>query len=277
MEKLIITAAICGAEVTKEQNPNVPYTVEEIVREAKLAHEAGAAIVHLHVRYDDGTPTQSHARFQECEEAILKECPDVILIPSTGGAVGMSPDERLQSTNTTPTPEMATLDCGTCNFGDEIFDNTMPTMRAFGARMLERGIKPEYECFEMGHLDTILTMARKGEVPGAPMQFNFVLGVPGCTPATVPNLCWLVNSIPAGSTWTATGVGRSAFQMAAAAIAMGGNVRVGFEDNLYLSKGVLAKSNGELVEKVVRLAKELGREVATSDEARVILGLKPRA
>ncbi|MCI7466294.1 MAG: 3-keto-5-aminohexanoate cleavage protein [Bacteroidales bacterium] len=274
MEKLIITAAICGAEVTKEQNPAVPYTVEEIVREAKSAVDAGAAIVHLHVREDDGTPTQSHVRFQECEEAIYKVCPDVILIPSTGGAVGMSPEERLDSTNTTPIPEMATLDCGTCNFGDEIFDNTMPTMRAFGKRMIEKGIKPEYECFEMGHLDTILTMARKGEVPGNPMQFNFVLGVPGCTPATVSNLAWMVNQIPAGSTWTVTGVGRSAFPMAAAAIAMGGNVRVGFEDNIYLSKGVKASSNGELVAKVVRIAKELGREIATSDEARAILGLK---
>lgn len=274
MEKLIITAAICGAEVTKEQNPAVPYTVEEIVREAKTAVDAGAAIVHLHVREDDGTPTQSRDRFQECEEAIYKVCPNVILIPSTGGAVGMSPEERLQSTDTTPIPEMATLDCGTCNFGDEIFDNTMPTMRAFGKRMMERGIKPEYECFEMGHLDTILTMARKGQVPGAPMQFNFVLGVPGCTPATVDNLCWLVKNIPAGSTWTSTGIGRHAFTLAAPTIVMGGNVRVGFEDNLYLEKGVLAKSNGELVDKVVRMAKLLGREVATSDEARVILGLK---
>ena len=276
MDKLIITAAICGAEVTKEQNPAVPYTVEEIVREAKSAVDAGAAIVHLHVRHDDGTPTQSRERFQECEEAIYKECPNVILIPSTGGAVGMSPEERLQSTDTTPLPEMATLDCGTCNFGDEIFDNTMPTMRAFGKRMMERGIKPEYECFEMGHLDTILTMARKGQVPGAPMQFNFVLGVPGCTPATVDNLCWLVKNIPAGSTWTATGIGRYAFQLAAPAIVMGGNVRVGFEDNLYLERGVLAKSNGELVDKVVRMAKLLGREVANSDEAREILGLKKR-
>lgn len=276
MEKLIITAAICGAEVTKEQNPAVPYTVEEIVREAKSAVDAGAAIVHLHVREDDGTPTQSRDRFQECEEAIYKVCPDVILIPSTGGAVGMTPDERLQSTDTTPRPEMATLDCGTCNFGDEIFDNTMPTMRAFGKRMMERNIKPEYECFEMGHLDTILTMARKGEVPGAPMQFNFVLGVPGCTPATVPNLCWLVNNIPAGSTWTCTGIGRHAFTLAAPTIVMGGNVRVGFEDNLYLERGVLAKSNGELVAKVVRLARELGRPVATSAEARQILNIPAR-
>ena len=276
MDKLIITAAICGAEVTKEQNPAVPYTVEEIVREAKSAVDAGAAIVHLHVREDDGTPTQSRARFQECEDAIYKACPNVILIPSTGGAVGMTPDERLQSTDTTPIPEMATLACGTCNFGDDIFDNTMPTMRAFGKRMIERGIKPEYECFEMGHLDTILTMARKGEVPGAPMQFNFVLGVPGCTPATVDNLCWLVKNIPAGSTWTSTGIGRHAFTLAAPTIVMGGNVRVGFEDNLYLERGVLAKSNGELVDKVVRMAKLLGRPIATSDEAREILGLKKR-
>ena len=273
MEKLIITAAICGAEVTKEQNPAVPYTVEEIVREAKSAVDAGAAIVHLHVREDDGTPTQSKARFKECIDAIYKVCPDVILIPSTGGAVGMTAEERLQPTELFP--EMATLDCGTCNFGDEVFENTMPMMRDFGKRMIENNIKPEYECFEMGHLDTVLTMAKKGQVPGAPMQFNFVLGFPGCTPATVPNLCWLVNAIPAGSTWTATGIGRHAFTLAAPAIAMGGNVRVGFEDNLYLERGVLAKSNGELVAKVVRIAKELGRPIATSAEAREILGLKP--
>lgn len=274
MAKLIITAAICGAEVTKEQNPAVPYTVEEIVREAKSAVDAGAAIVHVHVREDDGTPTQSKERFKVCMDAIKAACPDVILIPSTGGAVGMTAEERLQPTELFP--EMATLDCGTCNFGDEVFENTMPMMREFGKRMLENNIKPEYECFEMGHLDTILAMAKKGQVPGAPMQFNFVLGVPGCTPATVQNLCWLVNAIPAGSTWTATGIGRHAFTLAAAAIAMGGNVRVGFEDNLYLEKGVLAKSNGELVAKVARIAKEMGREIATPAEAREILGLAPR-
>lgn len=274
MEKLIITAAICGAEVTKEQNPAVPYTVDEIVREAKSAVDAGAAIVHLHVREDDGTPTQSRDRFKKCIDAIYSVCPDVIIIPSTGGAVGMTAEERLQPTELFP--EMATLDCGTCNFGDDVFENTMPVMRAFGKRMLENNIKPEYECFEMGHLDTILTMAKKGQVPGAPMQFNFVLGVPGCTPATVNNLTWLVNSIPAGSTWTATGIGRYAFTLAAPTIVMGGNVRVGFEDNLNIERGVLAKSNGELVAKVVRLAKELGRGIASSAEARQILNLKKK-
>lgn len=271
MEKLIITAAICGAEVTKEQNPAVPYTVKEMVREAKSAYDAGAAVIHVHVREDDGTPTQSKKRFKEVLDAIYKEIPDVLVIPSTGGAVGMSADERLQPTELFP--EMATLDCGTCNFGDDVFENTIPMMREFGKRMLENNIKPEYECFEMGHLDTILRLAQKGQVPGAPMQFNFVLGVFGCTPATGENLAWLVRNIPEGSTWTATGIGRYQFPLAMAAIPMGGNVRVGFEDNLYLSKGVLAKSNGELVEKVVRLSRELGREIASPAEARRILSL----
>ncbi len=178
MEKLIITAAICGAEVTKEHNPAVPYTVEELVREAVSAYDAGAAIVHVHVREDDGTPTQSKERFRMCMDAIKAARPDVILLPSTGGAVGMTAEERLQPTELFP--EMATLDCGTCNFGDEVFENTIPMMRDFGKRMIENDIKPEYECFEMGHLETALHLAAKGQVPGAPMQFNFVLGVPGC-------------------------------------------------------------------------------------------------
>ncbi len=177
MDKLIITAAICGAEVTKAHNPAVPYTKEEMVREAKSAYDAGAAVIHVHVRRDDGTPTQDRERFAEILPAIQEACPDAILIPSTGGATGMTPEERLQPTELMP--EMATLDCGTCNFGDDIFVNDMPTMRAFGKRMIENNIKPEYECFEIGHLDTVLEMARKGEVPGAPMQFNFVLGVSG--------------------------------------------------------------------------------------------------
>ncbi|MGI6072024.1 MAG: 3-keto-5-aminohexanoate cleavage protein [Lachnospiraceae bacterium] len=271
MDKLIITASICGAEVTKAQNEFVPYTIDEMVVESRRAYDAGAAILHIHVREDDGTPTQDRERFRVIMDAIREELPDVIMIPSTGGAVGMSPEERLQPTELYP--EMATLDCGTCNFGDEIFENSMPLMRAFGKRMLENGIKPEYECFEMGHLDTILSMARKGEVPAHPMHFNFVLNVPGCTPFTPKNLAWLVDAIPAGSTWTGTGVGRSAFNMAATCIVMGGNVRVGFEDTVYLERGVKARSNGELVEKVVRISRELGRDIANTAEARQILSL----
>ena len=273
MEKLIITACICGAEVTKEQNPAVPYTVEEIVREAKSAYDAGAALIHLHVRWDDGTPTQDKGRFQECIDAIRKECPDVIIQPSTGGAVGMTDLERLQSTEVVPTPEMATLDCGTGNFGgDEIFINTDNTINNFGDIMKERGIKPECEVFDKGMIDLALKAAKKGHID-YPIHFDFVLGVQ--MTATVRDLVYMATSIPAGCTWTATGIGKTAWDIAAATIAMGGHVRVGFEDNVYMSKGVLAKSNGEMVERVVQMAKLMNREVATPAEARQILGLKP--
>lgn len=271
MEKLIITACISGAEVTKEHNPAVPYTAEEIAREAKSAYDAGAAIIHLHVREDDGTPTQSAARFKECMDAILAVCPDVIIQPSTGGAVGMSNEERLQPI--TLDPEMATLDCGTCNFGgDEIFVNTENTIMEFGEKMIERGIKPEVEVFDKGMIDMAIRLNRKGYIK-SPMHFDFVMGVNGGISAEPRDMVFMAESIPAGSTWTAAGVGRSQFVMAVLAIVMGGHVRVGFEDNIYLSKGVLAKSNGELVEKAVRLAKEFGREIATPAEAREILGL----
>lgn len=270
MDKLIITAAICGAEVTKEQNPNVPYTVEEIGREAESAYKAGASIIHLHVRYDDGTPTQDKERFRQCIEEIKRRCPDVIIQPSTGGAVGMSDEERLQPVELLP--EMATLDCGTLNFGgDEIFVNTENTIKNFGRIMIEKGVKPEIEVFDKGMIDYAIKFAKQGYIL-EPMHFDFVLGVQMA--ATARDLAFMVGSIPPGSTWTVAGIGRHQFPMAALGIVMGGHVRVGFEDNVYISKGVLAKSNGELVEKVVRIAKELGREIATPDEAREILGLK---
>lgn len=274
MEKLIITAAICGAEVLKDHNPAVPYTVEECVREAKSAVEAGASIIHLHVREDDGTPTQSKERFRVIMEAIRKECPDVIIQPSTGGAVGMTNDERLQPTELLP--EMATLDCGTLNFGgDEIFENTENTIKYFGEKMIERGIKPELEVFDKSMIDMALRLQKKGYIK-TPMHFDFVMGVNGGIGGDLRDFIFLRGSIPAGSTYTVAGVGRYEFPLAMAAIIDGGHVRVGFEDNVYLSKGVLAKSNGELVAKVVRMAKELGREIATPAEAREILGLKAR-
>ena len=272
MEKLIITAAICGAEVTKEHNPAVPYTVAEIEREAYKAHKAGAAIIHLHVREDDGTPTQSKERFKLCMDAIREKCPDVIIQPSTGGAVGMSNHERLQPTELNP--EMATLDCGTCNFGgDDVFVNTENMIIDFGRRMIERGIKPELEVFDKGMIDMALRLHRKGFIED-PMHFNFVMGVNGGISAEPRDLVFMAGSIPPEATFTVSGIGRAEFPIAVMGIIMGGHVRVGFEDNIYLEKGMMAKSNGELVEKVVRLAKEFGRPIATSDEARKILGIK---
>ncbi|HPT52491.1 MAG TPA: 3-keto-5-aminohexanoate cleavage protein [Bacteroidales bacterium] len=271
MEKLIITAAICGAEVLKEHNPAVPYTVEEIVREAKSAYDAGASVIHLHVRYDDGTPTQDKNRFKECIDAIYKVIPDVIILPSTGGAVGMTNDERLQPTELDV--EMSTLDCGTCNFGgDDVFTNTENTIKHFAQRMIERGIKPELEVFDKSMIEMALRLAKKGFIQ-KPYHFDFVMGVNGGIGGDIRDFTFLRGSIPEGATYTVAGVGRYEFPIAMMAIIDGGNVRVGFEDNVYLSKGVLAKSNGELVAKVVRMAKELGREIANPAEARQILGL----
>ncbi|HPT44645.1 MAG TPA: 3-keto-5-aminohexanoate cleavage protein [Candidatus Rifleibacterium sp.] len=274
MEKLIITAAICGAEVTKENNPAVPYTIAELVREAESAINAGASIIHLHVREDDGKPTQSRERFRAAMEAIRARCPKAIIQPSTGGAVGMSNEERLQPVDLRP--EMATLDCGTVNFGnDDIFVNSENTIIAFGKKMLELGVKPEVEVFDKGMIDTAIRLQKKGFI-AAPMHFNFVMGMPGGISATVRDVVYMQGSLPAGSTFTVSGVGRSQFQMAATAILLGGHVRVGFEDNTYLAKGVLGASNGEMVAKAAKIAKELGREIANPEEARAILGLAPR-
>ncbi len=269
MEKLIITAAICGAEVKKEHNQAVPYTIEEIAREAKSAYDAGASIIHLHVREDDGTPTQSKKRFQECIDAIKGVCPDVIIQPSTGGAVGMTDEDRLQSIFVNPKPEFATLDCGSCNFGgDEVFVNTDNTIKNFAQTMLENNIKPEIEVFDKGMIDIAMRVFKK-RLLKAPLHFNFVLGVQ--MSGTIRDLSFMVDSIPSDSTWTGTGIGKTEFKIAAASIIMGGHVRVGFEDNIYIEKGKLAKSNGELVEKVVRIAREFNREIASPDEARKLL------
>lgn len=272
MEKLIITAAICGAEVTKKMNPAVPYTIEEIVRETKSAYDAGAAVIHLHVRWDDGTPTQDKGRYKEAVDAIMEVCPDVIILPSTGGAVGMTATERMQPLELMP--EIATLDCGSCNFGgDDVFINTENMNIEFAMKMKELGVKPELECFEKGMIDNALKLVKKGLV-NHPLHFNIVLGVNGAMAATPRDLVYMVESLPEDSTWTGTGIGKYEFDIAAMSIVMGGNVRVGFEDNLYMESGVLAKNNGELVAKVAKLAGILKREIATPADARRILGLK---
>ena len=274
MEKLIITAAICGAEVTKDHNPNVPYTIKEIGEQAESAYNAGASIIHLHVREDDGTPTQRKERFQECIEEIRSKCPDVIILPTTGGAVGMSKEERLQPIYLEPPPEMATLDCGTMNFGkNEIFVNTEDMIKYFAKEMYQRNIKPEFECFDKGMVDTAIRLRDEG-ILKEPMHFNLVLGVRGGINATARDLLYLVERLPCNSTYTVTGIGKFEFPMATIAIVIGGHVRVGFEDNVYLSKGKLAESNGQLVEKIVRVSDELGRKIATPVEARKILNLE---
>ncbi|WP_066506137.1 3-keto-5-aminohexanoate cleavage protein [Abyssisolibacter fermentans] len=270
MQKLIITAALTGAEVTREQQPNLPITPQEIGEAAYEAYKAGVSIVHIHARDKDGKPTQDFNTYKAIKEEVEKRCP-VIFQPSTGGAVWHSPEERLQPVELKP--EMATLSAGTCNFGADVFMNSQDYMEKFALRMKELGVKPEIEVFERGMINNAIRLAKKGLVK-TPMHFDFVMGVPGAIPGELRDLLYLVESIPAGSTWTVAGIGRYELPLATASIMLGGHVRVGFEDNIYYKKGEIAKSNAQLVERIARLAKELGREVATPDEAREILGLK---
>jgi 3-keto-5-aminohexanoate cleavage enzyme len=269
---LIITCAISGAEVTKEHNPYVPYKPEEMALEAYKAYKAGASIIHVHVRNDDGTPTQDEKRFEKTIKAIREKCPDVIIQPSTGGAVGMSRDERLQPTNLRI--EMATLDCGTLNFGgDDIFVNTENDIKYFAKVMKERHIYPELECFEKGHIDQVLRLHKKGFIH-EPMHFSFVLGVNGGMTGEERDFHFLRESIPSHATYSVVGIGKYEFPLAELSIKHGGHVRVGLEDNIYLEKGVLAKGNEDLVKKVVEIAKKYNRPIASPAEARKILQMK---
>lgn len=270
-DKLIITCAISGAEVTKEHNPSVPYTVDEMVEAAYGAYMAGASIIHLHARFDDGKPTQNKERYQEIHDAIKRKCPELIIQVSTGGAVGMSREERSDVLNIKP--EMATLDCGTLNFGgDEIFVNTENDIIYFANKMSDLNVRYEMECFEKGHIDTTLRLLKKGIIKGH-LHYSFVLGVNGGMTGEERDFIFLKESLPENATYSVAGIGRYEFSLAELSIKHGGHVRVGLEDNIYLEKGVLAKSNAELVEKVVNIAKKYNREIATPKEARTILGM----
>ena len=270
MKKLIITAAVVGAEVMKDQQPALPITPEEIANDVYDCWKSGASIVHLHVRDKDGNPTQDEKIFKETVK-LIRERTNIIVQVSTGGSVSMTPEERIQSVNCDP--EMATLSTGTCNFGDEVFYNPYNLMVDFAEKMREKNILPEIEVFDAGMVNNALKLYKDGYIKGH-LHFDFVLGVPGAMPASVKNLLFLSELIPQEATWSVAGIGKHETPMAAAAIIMGGHVRVGFEDNIYYKKGRLAKSNSELVQRVVRIAKELNRDIATPDEAREILGIK---
>lgn len=269
MSKVIITAALVGAELTRNETPYLPLTPVEIADAARLAVAAGAAVVHIHVRDENGKPTNDVGRFREVLATIKGACrPVPILQVSTGGAVGDSFESRAQPLEAMP--DMASLNSGSVNFGDEVFANPLPFVEFLAQRMGRKGIKPEIEIYDLSHVETAVRLIERGEIL-KPAQFQFVMGVKGAIGATEENLRLLVSRIPAGSTWTVAGIGRHEFPMAELALMMGGHVRVGLEDNIYLEKGVWAKGSHELVEKAVELARRHGREPATPEEARKIL------
>lgn len=269
-DPVIVTAAVVGAEVTRAQNPAVPYTPAEIAQAAIDAGRAGAAAVHLHARWPDGRASQERAHFREIIDRIRDAGSEVVVQCSTGGAVGMSVDERLGSL--VPGAEMGTLNLGTMNFGDEVFVNTRPDIVRIAAALRAKRLVPECELYDAGMLETLRWLLEKGHL-AAPYHAQFVLGVPGGMAASERNLRFLVEGLPEPTHWSAAGVGRFQLPMAELALRLGGHVRVGLEDNLFVSKGVLARGSDELVGLAVELAVKAGRTPATPREARRLLGI----
>lgn len=271
--ELILTAAIVGAEVTREQTPWLPITAQEIADEAARCRDAGVAVIHLHVRRPDGSPTQDRGLFAEAIAAIRAKT-DVIIQTSTGGAVGMTGEERAQPVDCRP--DMATLNCGTINFGEEVFENPRPLIRDLARRIREAGSVPELECYEVGHIDEALRLRAEGLL-GDPLHFQFVLGVPGGIGAREDVVRFMVSQIPPGSTWGVAAVGRHQRPMTELAMRLGGHARVGLEDNIYLEKGVLAEGSAPLVARAAAYARSIGREVVDPARARQLLGIQSGA
>lgn len=270
---MVITAAMVGAETTREQTPYLPITAEEIAEDAARCRDAGAAMVHLHVRTPDGKPSQDAELFRAAIRAIRKRT-DVLVQVSTGGAVGMDVNERCGGLTLTGAdrPDMATLTTGTVNFGEEVFWNPRPLVRDIAKRIKDSGLRPELECFDVGMIDEANMLAKEGLVQ-QPAHYDFVLGVPGALAAREAALDFMISSLPEGSTWTVAAVGRHQLPFVDLAAVKGGNARVGLEDNIYVSKGVLAKGNWELVAEAAKRAKANGRTLATPEEARKLLRL----
>jgi 3-keto-5-aminohexanoate cleavage enzyme len=254
-------------------NPNLPLTPVEQGIAAAEAIEAGASVIHLHVRNDDGSESHELDRFRAAVYEIQKRAPEAIIEVSTRGAVGEDIDYRgncleLQT-------EMCSLNIGSLNIGDEVFLNDPLDVRKLADRIYHYGVEPEIDIFDVGMLENALLLKKKGVIRG-PLRLLVVLGIPGGATAGYLNLVHMVNLIPPGVHWSALGIGRFQLAIAIQAVIMGGHARVGMEDTAFYRKGELAKSNAQLVERVARLSRELGREVATPDQARAMLGLKPR-
>ena len=271
----IVTVAITGSQPTKEQNPALPIAPAEQIESTQAAYEAGAALVHIHVRNDAGKSSSDEGRFRLVQDGVLKHCPGMIVQFSTGGR-GREASSRGSALR--HRPDMASLATGSVNFASIIYENPPPLIDELATTMRDFGIKPEVEIFDLAMLYNARTLVDRGLLK-APVHVQFVLGIPNALPVRETVLDFLVEELGdvlPGATWTAAGIGRHQFAVAEWALARGGHVRTGLEDNVYLSKGVLADSNAALVEKTVELCARHGRRPATPKEARALLGLEAR-
>jgi len=280
MKQVVITAALTGVLATREQCPAIPYTPKEIAEEAKRSADAGASIVHIHARTPQGGPDWSVETFREILTEVRART-DVIVNFSTG-AVGIAAEDRIAHIRELK-PDIGALNMGSMNYAiyaskkkafyhDHVFANPFRDIQFFLQAMNEAGVRPELECFDTGHIANTGPLIDLG-VLRPPYQFSLIMGVLGGIPGTTRHLQNQVDTLPDGSVWQVIGIGLNQWALAASALAMGGNIRVGLEDNFYVEEGRMAASNAELVEKAARLAADIGRSIASVDEARKILCL----
>jgi 3-keto-5-aminohexanoate cleavage enzyme len=280
-KKIVITASLTGVLARREQCPHIPYTPKEIAEEGKRAVDAGASVLHIHARQDDGSPAYDIETYRQIGEEVRKLCPTAIINYSTG-AVGLSREERIQHI-TALKPDMAALNMGSMNYGiystkqkrfyhDFVFQNPFSDIQFYLEKMKEAGTIPEMEVFDNGHINNAEPLIDMGLLQ-KPYVFSFVMGVLGGIPISTKNILHQASCVPAGSHWQVIGIGRKQWQAIAAAITVDGHIRAGLEDNFYLPEGEMAKSNGELIDAAAKLVRMLGREVASIEETRAMLNI----
>jgi len=283
-KKVIITASLTGVLANRSQCPAIPYTPEEIAQEGLRAVNAGASVLHIHARQDNGMPAYDVETYRRIDEEVRKLMPEVIINYSTG-AIGISNEERIHHVDALK-PDMAALNMGSMNYAiyskkakqfyhDFVFQNPFKDIRFFLERMKAAGTRPEMEVFDNGHINNAMPLIDMGLVP-EPFTFSFVMGVLGGMPISTENLLHQSKSVPAGSHWQVIGIGRKQWALIAVAPTIGGHVRAGLEDNFYLPDGTMAKSNGELIDAAATLIRMVGTEPATIAEAREIMKIPYR-
>jgi 3-keto-5-aminohexanoate cleavage enzyme len=281
---VVITNSISGAVANRDQCPAIPYTPEEYGAEARRAVEEGATMIHIHARRPDGTPSYEVEDFRAITEAILSEAGDVIINYSTG-AIGVPAEKRIEYLRELR-PDVAALNMGSMNYAKysrkrkdfvfkAVFANPFDEIIQFLETMNELGIKPEHECFDLGHLGSLPPLVDMG-VLHEPLHVDCVMGVVGGAPPTARNLAAMADNVPAGSHWGVIGISRDQWTLVAAALTLGGSIRVGLEDNFYLPDGEMARSNGDLVAKARQMTEDAGRRPATLEEARELIGAPKR-
>jgi 3-keto-5-aminohexanoate cleavage enzyme len=284
-DPVVITCSISGAIANRDQCPAIPYAPEEYGAEARRIVDEGGTMIHIHARKPDGTPSYEVEDFRAITEAIKSEVGDDVIINYSTGAIGIPIEKRIEYLRELR-PDVAALNMGSMNYAkyskkrkdfvfNTVFQNPFSEIIEFLSVMKELGIKPEHECFDLGHVGSVYPLMDMG-VLEPPLHVDCVMGVVGGVRPTARNLAAMAAEVPAGSHWGVIGISREQWMLVAAALTLGGSIRVGLEDNFYLPNGEMARSNGDLIAKARQMCEDAGRRPATVDEARQLLGVKPR-